>query len=148
MKYNIPAKDSTARSAARIALGLLLIFTGVGHLSFARRDFQAEVPESVPMNKDTVVWVSGIGEIALAISLIFLKRQRVIVGWIVVLFFILVFPGNIAQLMNHKDALGMNTDLARTIRLFFQPVLIIWALWATGAWDAWKHRHTAKELVM
>ncbi len=36
--------------------------------------------------------------------------------------------------MNQVDAFGLTTDSARFTRLFFQPVLIIWALWTTDAW--------------
>jgi hypothetical protein len=30
--------------------------------------------------------------------------------------------------------LGLNTDTRRFVRLVFQPVPVIWALWPTGAW--------------
>lgn len=66
----------------------------------------------------------------------FWVKRRVFWGWVAALFFVLVFPGNIAQLTNHRDAFGLDTDLARSIRLLFQPVLIAWALWSTGAWAA------------
>jgi uncharacterized membrane protein len=72
----------------------------------------------------------------LGISLLVLGRYRVQLGWIVAAFFIAIFPGNISQLVTHTDSFGLNTDLARGIRLVFQPVLVIWALWSTGAWLA------------
>lgn len=61
-------------------------------------------------------------------------RQRVLVGWITAAFFVAVFPGNIAQYLEGVDAFGLDTDRARLTRLFFQPVLMLWALWSTGAW--------------
>lgn len=82
--------------------------------------------------------LSGIVEILLGLSLVLLARQRVLVGWVVATFFVLVFPGNIAQYLNHTDGFGLDTDLARGIRLLFQPVLVAWALWCTGAWAAWR----------
>ena len=39
------------------------------------------------------------------------------------------------------DAFGLDSDRARLVRLFFQPVLVAWALWSTGAWRAWRNRN-------
>lgn len=47
------------------------------------------------------------------------------------LFYVAIFPGNISQYVNGISAFGLDTDQARLIRLFFQPVLIAWALWST-----------------
>ncbi|MEO5593938.1 MAG: hypothetical protein ABIR15_03290 [Chitinophagaceae bacterium] len=121
------------KKAARILLGLVLVSAGTGHLTFARKEFQAQVPPWLPLNPDLVVILSGIVEIGLGASLIFLVRQKVAVGWIVAVFFVLVFPGNIAQLVEHRNAFGLNTDTARWLRLPLQVVLIFAALWSTGA---------------
>jgi uncharacterized membrane protein len=120
------------RVVARLLLGMALVFAGIGHLSFARTTFLAQVPAWVPLDADFVVVASGLVEITLGLALIWLKKQRRVVGLITAIFFVAVFPGNVSQLLTHTDAFGLNTDLARTIRLFFQPVLVIWALWATG----------------
>lgn len=124
----------TTRSVARNLLGIILITAGISHLTWARVEFQAQVPNWVPLSKDLTVVLSGVTEIAMGSALIFLKHQRIAVGWTVAIFFVLVFPGNIAQFINERDAFGLHTDLARGIRLLFQPVLVIWALWSTGAW--------------
>jgi uncharacterized membrane protein len=79
-------------------------------------------------------------EIVLGLSLLFLFKHKVMVGWIVATFFVLVFPGNIAQLVEHRNAFGLNSDLARWVRLPFQPVLIALALWSTGAWQSWQKK--------
>ena len=121
------------RSAARLLLGGALIFAGVGHLTFARTTFQAQVPDWIPLSKDLVVILSGVVELGLGLSMIFWKRRRVEVGIALATFYVLIFPGNIAQYINHTSAFGLDTDKARLIRLFFQPVLIVWALWSTGA---------------
>ena len=92
------------------------------------------------VNADFVVISSGVVEIALGASLVLVTRWRVSVGWIVAIFFVLVFPGNISQFVTHANALGLNSDLARGIRLLFQPLLVIWALWCTGAWAALRNR--------
>jgi len=102
--------------------------------------FRAQVPRWVPVDADFVVLASGIVEITLGLALLLLVRRQVIVGVIVAVFFLLVFPGNISQLVTHTDSFGLNTDLARGIRLLFQPLLVVWALWSTGAWSAIRNR--------
>ncbi|WP_018342671.1 DoxX family protein [Cytophaga aurantiaca] len=124
------------QNSARILLGIFMVGAAIGHFSFARADFQAQVPNWVPMNKDTVVLLSGIPEMLLGLALIFWTKQKVYIGIILAIFYVLVFPGNLAQYTNHYDAFGLNTDQKRLTRLFFQPVLILWALWSTGALKA------------
>lgn len=116
--------------------------TGVGHLSFQREEFQAQVPGWFPVDADLVVVVSGFVEIALGLALLS-GLHKIVVGWVVAAFFVVIFPGNIAQFIEGKDAFGLDTDLERFLRLFFQPVLIAWALWSTGTWEpgvAWIRR--------
>ena len=122
------------QTISRILLGAFLFFTGITHLTVARAEFLAQVPAWLPVDADLVVVLSGIGEIALGLALIFLDKQRKLVGLAAAAFFILIFPGNISQYVNQIDAFGLNTDQARFNRLFFQPVLVLWALWSTDAW--------------
>jgi len=110
-----------------------MVIAGIGHLTFQRKAFQAQVPDWVPANKDFTVLSSGLVEIALGLTLIFWKKGRVRTGIFLAIFFVLVFPGNVAQYLGHKTAFGLDTDNKRLGRLFFQPVLILWALWSTGA---------------
>ncbi len=118
----------------QVLLGVALVFAGISHLTVARVEFLAQVPTWLLLDGDFVVVASGIVEIVLGLSLIFLFKQRAYVGLAVAAFFILIFPGNISQYVNGIDAFGLNTDQARFTRLFFQPVLVVWALWATGGW--------------
>lgn len=120
------------RTVGRIALSALMIVAGIGHLTFARAEFGAQVPEFVPLPPDVTVLVSGAVEIALGAAMILLNNRRQLVGALLALFFVAVFPGNIAQWIHHRDAFGLDSDRARLIRLFFQPLLIAWALWSTG----------------
>jgi uncharacterized membrane protein len=136
--YHEINKVSPGQTTARILLGLFLILAGVSHLSFLRQAFSAQVPPWLPMNPDLVVVLSGIVEILLGAALIFLVKQRIQLGWVAAVFFVLVFPGNIAQLAEHRNAFGLDTDLKRWLRLPFQPVLIFVALWSTGAWQKWR----------
>jgi len=140
MVHNKINQSTKAQTKASILLGIFFIFTGTGHLTFMRTEFLAQVPNWVPMNPDTVVLLSGVVEIILGASLLFLLKQRTTVGWIVALFLVAVFPGNIAQLVNHNYAFGLNSDLLLWLRLPFQPLLIAMVLWATGAWGEWRHK--------
>jgi uncharacterized membrane protein len=121
------------RSASRILLGTALTFAGISHLTFSRITFQAQVPSWLPLDPDLVVIASGIIEIILGLSLVFLFKLAPFVGIATALFFIAVFPGNISQYLTHTDAFGLNSDAARAIRLLFQPLLVIWALWSSTA---------------
>ena len=129
---------SLPRTIARIALGATLILAGTSHLTFAREAFVAQVPVWLPLPVDFVVVASGIVELVLGLSLIVLYRYKIWVGWVVTAFFVAIFPGNINQLVTHSDSFGLNTEAARFIRLLFQPLLVVWALWATGAWRAFR----------
>ena len=122
------------RRIPQIILGIALAYAGIGHLTTNRTEFQAQVPTILKSWADFVVLASGVVEIVLGLCLIFLWRYRVQVGWVVAAFFVAIFPGNISQYVNQVDAFGLDSDRARLIRLFFQPLLVIWALWATGAW--------------
>lgn len=118
-----------------------MIFAAVGHLTFRRKEFQAQVPDWVPLEKDLVVVLSGITELLLGLGMIFLIRYKLRAGLALAIFYVLIFPGNVAQYMNRTDAFGLDTDRARLIRLFFQPVLIMWALWSTGAFRYLQKKH-------
>lgn len=131
-------KMGLAQNISRNILGLFLTTAGISHLTWSRTEFLAQVPPWIPVNADLVVLLSGVVEIVLGLSLILLFKYRIQVGWIVAAFFVLVFPGNIAQLVEHRNAFGLNTELARWLRLPLQPLLIIVALWSTGAWHSWR----------
>ncbi len=126
-------QTSKAQNILRMVLGSFMVLAAIGHLSFQRAEFQAQVPDWIPLGKDLVVILSGIVELGLGLCMIFWKKEKVKVGIVLAIFYVLIFPGNIAQYINKVDAFGLDTDNARLIRLFFQPVLIVWALWSTGA---------------
>ncbi|HWS58829.1 MAG TPA: hypothetical protein VN257_09835 [Actinotalea sp.] len=129
---------SIARTGGRWALGLGLVYAGAGHLTWGRSEFLAQVPPWVPLDADAVVVGSGWVEIALGSALLVLPRHRVVLGWLTAGFFVAVFPGNVSQLVTRTDGFGLDTDQARAVRLAFQPLLVAWALWSTGAWRAWR----------
>ena len=123
----------SVRAVSQVALGVVLVSAGVSHLTVSRVEFQAQVPTWLPLDPDFVVISSGIVEILLGLALITLWPLRKRVGLVTALFFVAIFPGNINQFVNGIDAFGLNSDSARAARLVFQPVLVLWALWSTGA---------------
>jgi uncharacterized membrane protein len=120
----------------QLILGLALGYAGIGHLTTSRQEFQAQVPTQLKQWANEVVLISGVVEIALGIALLVLWKYRVLVGWTVALFFVAIFWGNISQFVNGVDAFGLDSGAERFVRLLFQPLLVAWALWSTGAWRA------------
>ena len=125
------------KALAQLLLGSFLLTAGISHLGSNRIEFQAQVPSYLPLDPDFVVVASGVVEISLGllliITLLIYKKYRRVVGLITAIFFILIFPGNINQYLNQIDAFGLDTDQKRLIRLFFQPPLVVAALWVSGA---------------
>ncbi len=123
------------RTLLRWLLASAMVFAGLSHLFWARRDFQAQVPdalvENLPIDKDAVVVASGAVEAMFGVALLALPRERSRVGALLAAFFIAVFPGNLGQWAGRRDAFGLDTDRKRLVRLFFQPVLVAWAWWTT-----------------
>lgn len=137
ISWSYGVKTHWFQTVFRILLGLSLLYAGISHLTFARLEFVAQVPNWVPLPDDLVVILSGIVEITLGFTLVILLKWKALIGWATAIFFVLIFPGNIAQYVNQIDAFGLDTDQARLFRLFFQPVLVVWALWSTGAFKAY-----------
>ena len=122
----------TVKNVARVLLGSGLIFAGISHLSFARKDFRAQVPDWIPLTKDDTVVYSGFVEIALGSAIAFTpKKYRATVGKVAASFFTAIFPGNVSQYTHHRSAFGLDTDKKRFTRLLFQPALVYWALAST-----------------
>ena len=139
---------TTLQNIARGLLGTFMVVAGTGHLTFARQDFQAQVPDTVPEDKDTVVLQSGVVEIGLGLALLLLKgKNRVRMGVGLAVFYAAVFPGNVHQYTHHIAAFGLDTDAKRLARLFFQPVLIGAALYSTGAWQALRQKKQPGQLT-
>jgi uncharacterized membrane protein len=133
------------RKAFQLMLGLALGYAGIGHLTTSRQEFQAQVPTVFADIADFVVVASGVVEIVLGLALVGLWKYRVQVGWVVAAFFVAIFPGNISQYVNGVDAFGLDSDTSRLVRLFFQPLLVLWALWSTGAWGSWRKKPIVAE---
>jgi uncharacterized membrane protein len=125
--------QKTLRLISRLLLGSALFYAGIGHLTFLRQEFQAQVPVWLPFDPDFVVVASGVVEIMLGIGIASAGAAVPVSGLLAAGFFIAIFPGNINQYVEGISAFGLDTDQDRLVRLFFQPVLVIWALWSTSA---------------
>jgi uncharacterized membrane protein len=123
---------SLVRTGARLLLGTAMVAVGVAHLTTLRREFRAQVPDWVPVDDDLVVVASGVAEIGLGAAFVALPRHQRTVGMLLAAFFVAIFPGNVAQYVEGTDAFGLDTDRKRLVRLFFQPVLVLWALYGGG----------------
>ena len=132
------------KKVSQVLLGIALAYAGFKHLTSSRLEFQAQVPSLFQSQADFIVLASGVVEIALGVALMLAWRYRVQVGWVVGLFFVAVFWGNISQYLNGVDAFGLNSDRSRFVRLLFQPLLVMWALWSTGAWRSYRTRRSGK----
>ena len=133
---NTRVKTNTLQNIFRVVLGLFMLYAGIGHLTFSRLAFHAQVPTWLTTDENmmnVVVILSGIVEIAFGIFMVLGGKFKVKTGIALAIFYILIFPGNINQYVNHIDSFGLNTDTKRLVRLFFQPVLVLWALWSSGA---------------
>lgn len=123
------------KKLAQLLLGLFLLSAGRSHLGSNRIAFHAQVPTWLPLDRDFVVVASGLVEITLGLlliaTLVILTKYRRVIGLITAAFFVLIFPGNINQYVNHINAFGLDTDTKRFIRLLFQPLLVLWAIWAS-----------------
>lgn len=136
-----------AQAVGRIGLAVILLFAGVGHFR-STAEFTAQVPPWLPA-PEAIVLVSGVVEIVLGLALLLAVKpeHRVLVGWLVAAFFVLIFPGNVSQFVTQTDAFGLDSDAARFVRLLFQPALVVVALWSTGAWRAflvWRRLRTRR----
>jgi uncharacterized membrane protein len=126
--------SSLPRTAARLLLGATMVGAGVLHLTTQRQEFQAQVPSWFPVDEDLTVLGSGVAEIALGASFALFPERKRLIGGLLAAFFVAIFPGNVAQYLEGTDAFGLDTETKRLVRLFFQPLLVLWALFG-GGWS-------------
>ena len=135
LQFFMTIKTNTFQNSIRILLGLIMIYVGIGHLTFLQIDFQAQVPTWLTKQTkliDLIIITSGIIEIILGILMVVGGKLKVKTGISLAIFYVLIFPGNINQYVNEIDAFNLNTDTSRFIRLLFQPILVLLALFSSG----------------
>lgn len=123
------------RALARWILALALGAIGIVHF-VSTRGFRVVVPDwatkATRLDKDAIVIASGAAEVALAVGLLALPKERRRIGFATAAFFVAVFPGNVHQWHTHRSTPGLDTEARRFGRLFLQPLLVLWALWSTS----------------
>ena len=121
----------TGQHVARVLLGAAMTTAGVLHFTMTE-EFRAQVPGWFPVDEEITVLASGVVEIVLGIAYVVLPRHRRLVGLLLAGLLVAVFPGNVTQYVDRADAFGLDTDRERLVRLFFQPLLVLWALYGAG----------------
>lgn len=147
LQFFMTIKTNTFQNSIRILLGLIMIYIGIGHLTFLQIAFQAQVPSWLTKQKnliDLIIITSGIIEIILGILMVVGGKLKVKTGIFLAIFYVLIFPGNINQYVNEIDAFNLNTDTSRFMRLLFQPILVLLALFSSGGLWFLKNRKQTK----
>lgn len=123
------------RALARWILALALGAIGIVHF-VSTRGFRVVVPDwatkATRLDKDAIVIASGAAEVALAVGLLALPKERRRMGFATAAFFVAVFPGNVHQWRTRRSTPGLDTEARRFGRLFLQPLLVLWAVWSTA----------------
>ncbi|MBW6523651.1 DoxX family protein [Sphingomonas sp. RHCKR47] len=122
--------ETTARRAGRLLLIAFYALAGVGHLYFTQAMVRI-VPAWVPQPR-AVVLATGICELVGAAALVS-RRWRRAAGWALAIYALCVWPANVqhaVQNLSHGTGLPL---WYHAPRLALQPLIIWWALWASGA---------------
>ncbi|GMA32927.1 hypothetical protein [Litorihabitans aurantiacus] len=124
------APGVVARAAGQVALGGLMLAAGTAHLR-RTRGYRVVVPRWFPGDPDRVIVASGVVELAIGGALVTVWRQpaRAWVGVTTAAFLVAVWPGNVSQYLERRDAGPLlDSDLKRLVRLPLQVPLIAGAL--------------------
>jgi len=132
-----------SRFGSRIALAAIYAIAGILHLAMPA-PFVSIVPPPVPV-PGLVVLLTGLAELAGAAGLVqpFFPTLRRVAGWGLAAYALCVWPANVQHmLIDMAKPAGHGLPLAYHVpRLALQPVLIWWALWASGVIDwPWRAR--------
>ncbi|MEH3101029.1 DoxX family protein [Sphingomonas adhaesiva] len=121
--------DTRARRVARGLLTTFYAIAGIGHLVFVDAVVRI-VPPFVPAPR-MVVLVTGLCELVGALGLM-LPRWRRAAGWALAAYALCVWPANVQHaVMDLSRGTGLPIWY-HAPRLFLQPVIVWWALWASG----------------
>lgn len=113
--------------SARIAMSVMLVFTAIAHFAFAK-GMAMMIPDFIPF-KSAMVMLTGLIEIAAAIGLL-IPGLRVLTGWLLIIFFILILPANIQSAIKHIDYQKGTLDGNGMNYLWFRvPLQILFIVW-------------------
>lgn len=113
--------------SGRMAMSVMLVFTAVAHFAFTK-GMSMMLPDFIPY-KTTIIYLTGIIEIAAAIGL-FIPGLRVITAWSLIVFFILILPANIYAAVKHIDYQKGTFDGNSLTYLWFRiPLQMLFIIW-------------------
>ncbi|MCJ8210511.1 hypothetical protein MUY27_12405 [Mucilaginibacter sp. RS28] len=119
--------DCNLALAARIAMAAMLVFTAIGHFSFGK-GMAMMLPASVPF-RTTIVYITGVIEIAAAIGLV-IPGFTTLTGWLLIVFFILILPANISAAIRGIDYQKGTSDGPGLRYLWFRvPLQLLFIIW-------------------
>jgi uncharacterized membrane protein len=122
-------RDFDTRAAAAIGLGLLFVFTGIGH--FIQTGPLAQMlPPWVPQ-RVALVYLSGILELVIAVGFL-VPKSRQFIGWVAAAVLVLFFPVNTYAAINHVPMDGHAWGpIYLLIRAPLQAIILLWVYWFT-----------------
>lgn len=113
--------------SGRLSMSVMLLFTAIGHFLYTE-GMAMMLPEFIPFKRETV-YLTGFIEIAAAIGLL-LPNFRIITGWLLIVFFIMILPANIYAAVKHVDYQKAAYQGSGTAYLFFRvPLQLIFIIW-------------------
>jgi uncharacterized membrane protein len=119
-KYMIPF-------SGRIAMSVMLLFTALGHFIYTEGMIMM-VPNFLPFKKE-IIFLTGFIEIMAAIAIHF-SSINTLIGWFLILFFILMLPSNIKAAINQIDYQTATYNGKGISYLYFRiPLQILFIAW-------------------
>ena len=113
--------------SGRIAMAVMLVFTAIGHFAFTK-GMTMMLPDFVPY-KSEVIYLTGFIEIIAAAGLL-IPNTRFWTGWALIIFFILLLPGNIKAAIDHVDYQRGTFDGNGPNYLWFRvPLQVLFIVW-------------------
>lgn len=113
--------------SARIGMSVMLIFTALGHFLFAE-GMSMMIPDVMPYKRE-LVNITGIFEIFGAIGLL-IPSFRKVTAWLLIAFFILIFPANIKASVNQLNYQTGTFDGHSLNYLWFRiPLQFLFIVW-------------------
>jgi uncharacterized membrane protein len=113
--------------SGRIAMSVMLLFTSLGHFLYPK-GMAMMIPASLPF-REGAIYVTGLIEIGAAVGLL-IPWSRVMTGWLLIIFFILMLPANIYAAVKRVNLQKATYDGSGPGYLWFRvPLQILFIVW-------------------
>ncbi|MDO6739405.1 hypothetical protein Q4548_16220 [Wenyingzhuangia sp. 2_MG-2023] len=123
----ITQKEYDLFLSARISISIMFLFTAIGHFIYTK-GMSMMIPSAIPY-KETLVHLTGVFEILVAISIL-IPKMKEISGWIFIIFLLLMLPANIYAAINNVNfQKGTFNGNGITYLWFRIPLQIFFILW-------------------